>query len=103
MTVAVDRNADAKARLLAELEPIRSRFLVETEQEIGVGRLFVAKIAHNHRWGHVTIEASGHRRAGGYEYLATRFDGAGGITKGPMSFSYPSHAVYWARRWLTEG
>jgi hypothetical protein len=96
------RNADAKARLLAELVPMRSLFTVETEQEVGDGALYVARIAHNHVRGHVTVEASGYRKQGGYEYLVSRYDDAGGILRGPLSFSYPSHAVYWARRWLLD-
>ena len=73
---------------------------VRTEQEVGDDALYVAHIGHRDARGHVTVEASGHRKAGGYEYLVARYDDAGGLVRGPSSFSYPSHAAYWSRRWL---
>lgn len=99
--IAVDaRNADAKARLLHEVE--ESPWMVRTEQALTDKDLYVARLTHRDLEGHATVECSGHRKAGGYEYTVSVFDFAGDLRRGPSPFSYTSHALFWAHTWLLE-
>lgn len=103
--IAVDeRNADAKARLLHELDAASEPWNHSIEQELTAKDLFVVRLELPERMasGYATVEASGHRRGGGYEYLVSVFDFAGDVRRGPSPFSYPSHALFWAYNWLTE-
>lgn len=102
--MVIDERDILAAQALVEQIPItlppRLGWTVEVEREISAGELQVLKLSHPGQPGYFTVEASGHRRAGGYEYLLTVFDAAGGILKGPMSFSYPAGALHFGAYYL---
>lgn len=101
--ITVDgRNADAKARLLREVDGSREPWTVRTEQALSGRDLFVARLELRDLRGWATVECSGHRAAGGYEYMVSVFDFAGDLRRGPSPFSFPSHALFWAHTWLLE-
>jgi hypothetical protein len=95
-----EKDADAKERLLQEVGDSKVPWSVRTEQALTPRDLFVARLTHTALRGHVTIEASGHRRAGGYEYLVSVFDADGAVVQAAKPFSYPGNALHWARTWL---
>lgn len=96
------RNTDAKDRLLREVDAASEPWTVRTEQELTDRDLFVARLSHRDLSGHVTVECSGHRKAGGYEYTVSVFDYAGDLRRGPSPFSFTSHALFWAHNWLLD-
>lgn len=102
MIVVDERNVDAKDRLLHEVDAAREPWSVRTEQDLTVKDLFVARLAHRDLRGWATVECSGHRKAGGYEYLVSVFDYGGDLRRGPSPFSFTSHALFWAHTWLLE-
>lgn len=102
MIAADSRNVDARDRLLREVDAASEPWTVRTEQALTGRDLFVARLVHRDLKGWATVECSGYRKAGGYEYIVSVFDFAGDLRRGPSPFSYTSHALFWAHTWLLE-
>lgn len=92
--------ADALVAQVPQYAAAPEGWVCDVERELGGGELQVLRVSHPRCCGYYTVEASGHRAAGGFEYFLTVFEPGGDIRKGPLRFTYPGGALHWGRYYL---